>query len=198
MDNPKIVLEVHFDFKKEGTRLYCGYVFLEEGETIDSGLVEYDLSKRLRLEEQNKILNSKFKCSNNFHYSLTSYLVAIEQVKVFLCENDDYDNVLYRNQNEIIFKWVNNPEKVDKTYSKVINHIKDEFHKVQLLVGRQVTHSASKIGSTKNEAKKALTKLMKVYSNEPEIIPININEFGIVPDFEKYKDEVLNLRGDQN
>lgn len=196
------ILEVHFDYKKEGKKLYCGYVFKDDGEIIDSGLVDYDLTKRIALEEREKRKNNNFTTSNNYHYSLTSYYVAVEKVKKFLYENSEYNVVLYCNQNELIFDWViNEDKKLNDTYKKIVTNIRKELHNVWLLVGDSTVHNCMKIDKSKNEAKKALKKRLKVVGTESEIKEIEISEFDLKNEYEvsnKYEEGLINLLNFEN
>lgn len=190
-------LEVHFEGKLVGNILYCAFVLLDEEDIIGSGMEEFNVSARLKRDEIEFNKNPKYKKMNNYHEALTAFYVMVKNLKNYVDELNEYDEVSYCNQNQLIFNWVYDTTKsVHESYEKVVNNVRKELYELNQLLMNDIVHKVKTIKGNKNMAKKHLTKRLEVVGNSKNEFVVDINKFKSEEHYEVgnvYNDSLLKI-----
>ena len=136
-------LEVHFDYVLIGDDVEVGAILIDDGDVLESRLLPYE---GIRYHER----------SNNYQFSILAWRLAVDLVIQYaMAEGYDYDEVVFCNQNELMFKWFRE-RKVPEAYFKNMHFLGERLAVMKDFGINDM--SVRLIKGTDNQAKKTLKK----------------------------------------
>ena len=184
-------LEVHFDYVLIGDDVEVGALLVDDGDVLESSLKTYE---GIRYHER----------SNNYQFSILAWRLAVDLVIQYaMAEGYDYDEVVFCNQNELMFKWFRE-RKVPEAYIKNMSALggriavmKDfgiDDMSVRLIKG---TDNQAKKTLKKRKSKKTGEVSNKIDLSNLEMEPVKVEKSSEYSGYRK-KNEIRSYGGDVN
>lgn len=185
-------LEVHFDYVLIGDDVEVGALLLDDGDVLESSLKTYE---GIRYHAR----------SNNYQFSILAWRLAADLVVQYaMAEGYDYDQVVFCNQNELMFKWFRE-RKVPEAYIKNMSILSERFavmsdFGIEDIAIRLIKGSDNQAKKTlkKRKSKKTGEVTNKIDLSNLDMKPVKEEKDSGYRNYGKKKNDIRSYGGDVN